>query len=197
MMKPDHFCFSVIEYRANPSQRDENTIVLGFVLEFMVPDFYVVACAMLDPLEKEKLEQMDPITRELLEKPSSLLEEEIRAAITNTNKPGDVLKYLAANNPWSIHVCPPKEVESESAVKTQDVSIDRMAQQHLHKVCEILTVPEESAAISEGAHRSWFSGIFHASETTESDQEEVAFSNFPPPWMTTPRTWNRPIFRKK
>ena len=197
MMKPDHFYFSVIEYRTNPSERDEDPIVLGFVLEFMLPDFYVVACAMLDPLEKEKLEQMDPLTRELLEKPGSLLDEEIRAAITNTSKPGDVLKYLAANNPWSIHVCPPEEVKSDSAAKTQDVSIVRTAEQHLHKICEILTVPEESAATSERAHRSWFSGVFSASETSESDEEEVIFSNFPPPWMTTPRTWNRPIFRKK
>lgn len=197
MMKPDHFNFSVIEYRANPSQRDENPLVLGFVLEFMLPDFYVVACAMLDPLEKEKLERMDPLTRELLEKPGSLLDEEIRTAITNTNKPGDVLKYLAANNPWSIHVCPPEEVETDSAVETQDMSIVRTAEQHLHKICEMLIVPKESAAIPDESHMTWIPSVFRPREATRDDEEESIFSNLPPVWMTPPRTWNRPIFRKK
>jgi len=120
---------SKIEYRPNPARPEEGRVPLGVVLAHNVGGRMAVKLAALRELEEGELQRLDGLSRELLRRPSEVLEREIDAvlaALPEGKKSGlAVLSQLARENVWSLHISPPAQFPVEvSAVETKRGAID-------------------------------------------------------------------------
>ena len=117
--------FSLIEFRPDPSDSKRGVEWLGIALEFTTPSHWIVGLAMRAILDSD-LSKLDPMSRELLEKRSDVMEAEIKQILPRASQTGDVLRLLAANNRWSVHVTEPRtrEIKDDSAAKDHSIELE-------------------------------------------------------------------------
>lgn len=104
MIPSGQFAYSVIEHRANPAD-GSHSVLLGVVLEFLTHDMWVVSLIARDFLRDDEIASLDKLGRELLANPSVLLTQKVQKTLGSDGpmEPGDVVRLLADQNPYSIH----------------------------------------------------------------------------------------------
>jgi len=184
------FHYALVEFRPNPARPDEGRINLGVMMEFTTPEFWVVALATRAAFPRDILASLDPLSRELLERRSSVIESEIADALLSARHPGDVLKLLSERNHWSVYMTAPKLMELVENVRKAD-SIETIAQHYAFTIYKC-AVAEQSASKSE-------SGTKARSKKSLASRPRAADDTLPaeitPPWMITPRVWSVPRLR--
>ena len=187
-MQQNEFTYSFVLYRRNPADPTEGELLLGVALEFVTDDYWVVALGMCDPIAEEILEEMDPLTKELLQRPTSILDHEVGDAINQANRPGDVLKGLSASNMWSIYVTAPERGKIATTRKARKASVYEMVDKYfLESLSTKLTgVTELPASVGSTRHAVSVGSTRH--DVPTSDPGEL-WRGAPTPWM---RTFVRP-----
>ena len=186
-MKNKSFQYSIIEYRRDPTE-PADAVLLGLAVEFTTEEYWVVALGMRAAIEPEVLKSMEPLTKELLQRPSDLFGNEIDHALTGARRAGDVLRRLAANNVWSIHVGPPKVIELPETLPERDRSVESLVDKLLFHVYWTELEAEKLAGAhlvgrGEPAHRV-FQPVVSGGEYLPPEA--------PPVWMI-PKVWQAPI----
>jgi hypothetical protein len=115
-MSTQHDFYAVsFEYRRNPARADAGRILLGVGVEFLHEKLWIVGVQGRDFLTDAEVGLLDPIARDLLVSPIDLLGSKLRDVLRSGEAVqfGDVLRILAARNPWSLHVTPPEPFRDE------------------------------------------------------------------------------------
>lgn len=141
------FHYALVEFRQNPARPEEGRLDLGVLLEFTTAKHWVVALVARATFAAERLDELDPLSRELLEQAPTILERELRKYLDQAVKPGDVLRLMSEHNPWSVYIAPPGliEVPNEQAHKRD--TTEELAERYA--LCAYRTaweVPKQAAA---------------------------------------------------
>ncbi len=183
MRKANQFQYSVVQYRRDPTEPDETSVVLGFAVEFATTDYWVVALGMRAAFTEDELQHIDPLTRDLLKNASEMLKHEIVSVLGASQKPGDVLRKFAANNPWSIHVSAPKMAKLPRKKTEHSASVQRLSDDFLFHAFAIELRPEvttkSAPKISETREQRPAHRVQQAPDDAMADLE----SAMPPMWM--------------
>ncbi|GJE18917.1 hypothetical protein [Methylobacterium marchantiae] len=194
MPAKDTVHFSYVEYRPNPA-RPEGAIPLGLVIEFVRSDAWVVGLAMRSEVPKSLLGGMDLLSRELADSRIQLMREEVGKARELAKNPGDVLRFLAEANPWSLHVKPPCEFQADANEKYDNFTIEKIAEKYvLELYARKLALPAADVA-SEHQHAPSYSVIGHAPVVmpeTNLYADQSRHADVPPAWMLPPTVWINP-----
>ena len=183
MRKANQFQYSVVQYRRDPTEPDDNSVVLGFAVEFATSDYWVVALGMRATLAEDELQRLDPLTRDLLQDPSDLLKGEIISALRGVQKPGDVLRRFAANNPWSIHVSPPKSAQLPRGKSTHEASVQRLSDEYLLHAFVTELRPQETLKLEPAVKRKRGAPRVPQHEPAFDEAASDLRSTTPPMWM--------------
>jgi len=117
---------SEIEYRADPADSKKDVIHLGLLVEFTTPEYWAIGYAIRAGLDKSKLAGLDDLSRTLLEHRGDVITRELDQILSKVKKPGDALGFLAAANPWSIHVSHPRLLDVPASVVRNVATPDQM-----------------------------------------------------------------------
>jgi hypothetical protein len=190
MSKNREVHFSLIEFRPDPSDSKRDVEWLGVALEFTTPSYWIVGLAMRATLDSDTLSKLDPMSRELLEKRSDVMEAEIKQILPRASRTGDVLRLLAHNNQWSVHVSEPQTMEIKDDGATKDHSIEQMLEEYIFK---LWSTPAQRPKAS---HKPKTSQKPKATEVKMSTAENVHPTKLPldvlPGWMLPPQYWSMP-----
>lgn len=170
-MSSPKFTYSNVVFKTNPGATSCEEIHLGYVIEFATSDYWAVGLAVRSPLPTTELAGLDPLSRELLENSPKILDREVAHAVSKASKVGDVVRYLAHNNPWSISISSPKVFV-----------IERDRGQTWHSANELL----EGYAIS----------LFRQEAAPDRRNQQMPESDViatPPAWMLPPKCWITPF----
>lgn len=187
MRKANQYQYSVVQYRRDPTESDESSVLLGFAVEFATSDYWVVALGMRATLDEDELQRLDPLTRDLLRDPSSLLKNEIVSALKGVQKPGNVLRRFAANNPWSIHVSRPKEAELPRGKIMREASVERLIDVFLsHTFLTVIRAIETRKPGPAVKQQHKTPAVLPAEPDLDEVESELE-SSMPPMWMVRHR----------
>jgi hypothetical protein len=170
--------YSELQFRYNPADPAQGTIDLGWALEFMTSHYWVVGLALRAALDEKRFSDLDELTRKLLDHRMDVMTRELEQVLQKAQRLGDVLKALAARNPWSLHVASPRWLHlTASEQKASDKSsAEKLTEDY---VCKILEVTKrEKPQESEAQHG-------------ESEQLDVTA-----PWMLPAKTMKRALQRE-
>jgi len=183
-MKGPNIYFSSIEYRPNPLT-SEGSMPLGLLLEFMLPQYWVVGLGVRAALPLEAIGLLDPMSRELIENRADLIVNDVDDALQKAMRPGDVLSLLSKNNPWSIHVTEPRTLVVEPQAVERIQSVDQAVDEFIVKVYrKTLEVGKPVVA----GRSSW---LAHFKSKEPVPPPEV--SAMQTPWISQTRHWMRPL----
>jgi hypothetical protein len=109
--------FSEVAFQADPADAKHGLINLGFLLEFTTSNYWVVGSVMRGTLADEQLTGLDELSRSLIEHRVDVIKREMDRVLPAAKEPGSALALLAAANPWSFKVTPPRRVHVPSTVQ--------------------------------------------------------------------------------
>jgi len=174
--------YSDIQFRPDPADSHRSVIDLGILLEFTTKEYWVIAVAIQAGIDDSKLAGLDGLTRKLLEHRTAVISRELDQVLPRASKPGEALKLLATENPWSIHVSFPTRVAIPSSVRRgSSTTIEQIAERYVYSI--YLNRLTESIRAEKS--------------TRHARSQQVPLSEIPPPWMYSPRVIRRPLMSKK
>lgn len=190
MSKKREVHFSLIEFRPDPSDSKRDVEWLGVALEFTTPSYWIVGLGMRATLDSETLSKLDPMSRALLEKRSDVIEAEIKKILPQASRTGDVLRLLAVNNQWSMHVNEPQTMEIKDDAGTKDHSIEQMLERYIFK---LWTTPAQKPKVLRKPK------TLQKPKATEVNMSSAEIAHptklpldVPPGWMLPPQYWSMP-----
>jgi hypothetical protein len=122
--------FSAVQYRADLSGQRIKPINLGVLMEFVAENIWTVGMAMLHTVDAAAVQDLDPISRELIEGRVNVIRSEMSAALKAARRPGDVLRLLAEHNPWAFHIMQPETVVLP-VNKLDAVTVEKFAEKYV------------------------------------------------------------------
>jgi len=123
--------YSVVQFRRQPNADGAGAVNLGFIIGFETKQCAAVGLAVRASLDEKMLAELDPLSREVLENRLDVLVAEVDAALNGHHKPKDVLRALAAQNPWTLCVTPPQEAEVSVAADFDNASVQKVAEDYV------------------------------------------------------------------
>lgn len=176
--------FSIVELRNNPARPEAGGKSLGLVLEFATDEYWVVAIAMLATIREEDMLRMDPLSREIVENRVKILKSEVRSVLPKIGQPGDVLRSLAAANPWSLHVTSPRDIQITDKATIENRSIEQLVDKFVFTIFGKQLVPAQDM-------RPFSAKVRKTHHTAPIATVGLAFE--PLSWMATPTILKVPI----
>lgn len=180
--------YSVVYFRTDPAEvAPDPRLRLGIILGFSTKTYSVVGMAVRATLDEAVLENLDPLSRELLEEREEVIRGEIKAVLDKAHRPEDVLALVAERNHWSLHVSHPKSVQIDEST-ADAVSIDKIADDYVFDLWGRVFRPEARAAkfVRTESHRVLTS---EEARHLPSTADENAM---PPPWMLSTQVFKLP-----
>jgi len=171
-------CYSVVQFRREPNADGRGAVCLGFIIGFETKQFAAVGLAVRASLDERMLAGLDPLSREMLENRQDVLVAEVDAALNGHRKPKDVLRALAAQNPWTLSVTPPKEAELDVAPDLDKASVQKVAEDYVLRLYSrslLQTQPVEPTL-----------GALAPRRASQGHGLDLEIPSLPAPWMIPP-----------
>lgn len=182
-MSKRRFQYALVEFRPVPARPEAGRTILGILLEFTTTEFWVVGLAARANLPSELIESLDPLSHEMMENRMKLMEDEIGRVLERAVKPGDVLRLLTEDNPWSLHVTKPATIEIDEADKSEVGSVENIAQHYL------FSIYQKALAVRKRQPRT---GRRSDARQVTARSRPVLPEDVIPAWMIPPRIWIEP-----
>ncbi len=174
--------YSLVQFRVDPAESQSEGKTLGFLIGFSTPRYQAVGLIMRATLEREFLDSLDDLSREVVEHRAMLVKDEISEAMELAARPEEILRVLAQRNYLSLYVTPPKSLKVNVSAAA-DVPAAKLAEDYsltvYHKVVEKLPAQNRVRNIA-------------FKDTVDLRVQRVVIT---PPWMLPPELWMLPKTR--
>jgi hypothetical protein len=151
--------YSELQFRFNPADPSQGTMHLGWALEFTTNHYWVVGLALRAALDEQRVAELDDLTRKLLEQRMAVFTREVEqvASLSKALRVGDVIRELAARNPWSFHVAAPRSIAlSASEQKASDTSsAEKLTEDYIYKILDVTKREKEAPAEDVDITAQW------------------------------------------
>ena len=180
--------YALLEYRTNPGRPEQGSFPIGIALEFTTAEYWVVALVLRANLDPVDLSSTDALTRELLENRAEILKAEVTQVIERAQSPGDVLRILADENPWSIHVSSPMETRLPSKDRQADLSVEKLLDHFIAMAWKRAL----AGAVNAPVRTQMSTALDHGADVGGGIAVEMPIQ-IPSLWMLPPASWRTPI----
>lgn len=184
--------YSLVQFRVNPANEACGVEHLGFVLGFTTDRYRAVSLAIRGALNPEFMNELDPLSREILENRADIIKAEIERACSSQASPEHVLRAVSDANQWSLYVTQPQVTEMTGEVPDA-ASVARVAEEYVLELFREKHWLPVIPSYQEPQVRSYEFTDALSYQPDCNEETTLGHGIIPPPWMLEPKTWVLPV----